>query len=52
MSFGYNANLFKDCASGRIDDFANNLIAMLSAERQEQNVRVTMYNIGLIRHHY
>ncbi|OJD27088.1 hypothetical protein ACJ73_01528 [Blastomyces percursus] len=35
MTFGYNANLFADCASGRITDFANNLIAMLAAERQK-----------------
>ncbi|KFY83269.1 hypothetical protein V498_08192, partial [Pseudogymnoascus sp. VKM F-4517 (FW-2822)] len=37
MTFGYNANLFTDCASGRINDFANNLIALLAAKRQDYN---------------
>jgi hypothetical protein len=38
MTFGYNANLFADCASGRINNFANNLIALLAAKRQDSNV--------------
>lgn len=33
MTFGYNANLFKDTIQGRIAEFAENLLADLNAER-------------------
>lgn len=33
MTFGYNANLSKDTISGRIAEFAENLLADLQAER-------------------
>lgn len=38
MTFGYNANLYTDCAAGRIKDFANNLYSMLEDERETPQV--------------
>ncbi|KAF4546383.1 Nb-arc and tpr domain protein [Lasiodiplodia theobromae] len=35
MTFGYNANLFSDCATGRLTTFANNLISGLEMKRRK-----------------
>ncbi len=39
MTFGYNANVLNDSIEGRIAEFAENLLAELSAERYHPTVQ-------------
>lgn len=42
MTYGYNANLFSDLASGRIADYADDLLAEIHSHRDHDQVAISI----------